>query len=508
MTKAEKFALLTDRGSAGHDLRGRSVRAALSSSTVAMVEFALRMGSTAVLARLISPEHFGLIMMVAAVTAIADQFRDLGLSLATVQRPSITHEEATNLFWINLGVGAMLALVISASSPLIAAYYAEPRLIPVTCVLAANFVFGGLMTQHQAMLTRQLQLGHTAVVRLGSTALSTALAIFLAWQGAGYWALVFREIARSALLAAGMWRCFRWIPSLPFRGTSVREIVRSGLHFSGANIFGACAGGADRFIFGRTLGAEPVAIFRQAYMLLLAPMDQVLNPLFGVSTPGMSQLQSDGRRYERYYLKLVSLVCLATMPASVFVAIYADEVTRILLGPKWSACAPIVAIFCLSVFIRQPIESTSMILVTRQQSKRYMVLSFVQNAAGVVALLIGVQWGLHGAAWADVALTYLLIAPKIWYAFRGSPVSVRNYFRTLARPAAASIGMGLLLLAAKHGLPTMPVIATVTTGALIAAVGFVGAWLLTPGGKAELAALRGDLLSALRRKSPAPAPAT
>lgn len=500
MTKAEKFARLTERGNASHDLRGRSVRAALSSGTVAVLEFALRIVSTAILARLIVPEHFGLIMMVTALTGIADQFRDLGLSLATVQRTSISHEEATNLFWINLSAGAAIALLIGASSPLVAAYYAEPRLIPVTCLLAVNFVFGGLMTQHQAMLTRQLRLGHTAIVRLGSTTLSTALAIYLAWKGAGYWALVWREVARSGLLALGMWRCFPWIPSLPFRGTSVREIARSGLHFSGANVFGACAGGADRFILGRGLGAEPVAIFRQAYMLLLVPMDQVLSPLFQVSTPGMSLLQAEERRYERYYHKLVTLVCLATMPASVFVAVYAAEVTHLLLGPKWTACAPIVAIFCLSVFIKQPIESTSLILITRQQSKRYMALSFAQSAAFVAAMLAGVQWGLHGAAWADVALTYALIAPKLWYAFRGSPISVGGYFRTLARPAAASLVMGALLLVTKHNLPTMHAVGGVLVGTAVATTSFLLIWLALPGGRSALLAIWDDLRSALHRK--------
>jgi O-antigen/teichoic acid export membrane protein len=506
MTKAEKFALLTENSATRRDLRSSSVRAALSSGTVAMFEFALRIGSTAILARLITPEHFGLVIMVSAITGVVDQFKDLGLSMATVQRASISHEESTNLFWVNFGTSALLALLVCAASPLIATFYGEPRLIPITCAMSATFVSGGMMNQHQALLTRQLRLGHTALVRLFSSVVSTAVAILLAWNGAGYWALACREIVRSALLTAGMWWCFPWVPSLPQRQTSIREILRAGVHFSGANFFGACAGCADRLVLGRSFGAEAVAVYRQACMFLMVPMDQVLSPLFQVSTPGMSMLQADERRYERYFRKLVSLVCLATMPTSVFAAVYSVEATRFLLGPKWDACAPIIAILCLSVFIRQPIESTSMILVTRQQSKRYMALSFMQNLAWVVALLIGVQWGLQGVAWVDVALTYVLIVPKLLYVLKGSPVTIGAYLKTLVRPMVASLGMGAILLAVKHLLlPELPVLPALLAGAGIAAVAFASCWLLIPGGRTEFVQITEELKTALRRKK---APAT
>src|ERR1039458_3852212 len=100
MNKAEKFRRLTCTQELRKDLRGSSVRAAAFTWAAGAVDFVLRIGSTAVLARLILPEQFGLVMMVTAVTAIADQFRDLGLSTATVQRKEISHEEVSNLFWI------------------------------------------------------------------------------------------------------------------------------------------------------------------------------------------------------------------------------------------------------------------------------------------------------------------------------------------------------------------------------------------------------------------------
>ena len=198
MNQAEKFQQLTCTHAIRNDLRGKSVRAATYTWATGMGDFVLRIGSTAILARLVLPAEFGLVMMVMAVTAIADQFRDLGLSSATVQRKDISHEEVSNLFWVNFMAGVVIALIVCAISPLVSLYYKESRLTVLTCVLAMNFIWSGLMVQHQSLLTRQLKLGYTSGIRLASSFLSTLLAVFLAWKGMGCWALVWREVVRSA----------------------------------------------------------------------------------------------------------------------------------------------------------------------------------------------------------------------------------------------------------------------------------------------------------------------
>ena len=119
MNQSEKFRRLFCTEAIRKDLRTSSVRAAGFTWAAGTADFVLRIGSTAILARLLLPEQFGLIMMVMAVTAIADQFRDLGLSTATVQRREISHQEVTNLFWINVLAGILIAAVVCAASPLV-----------------------------------------------------------------------------------------------------------------------------------------------------------------------------------------------------------------------------------------------------------------------------------------------------------------------------------------------------------------------------------------------------
>ena len=500
MNQAERFRQLTCTHAVRDDLRGKSVRAAAFTWVAGVGDFVLRIGSTALLARLILPEHFGLVMMVTAVTSIADQFRDLGLSSATIQRKEITHAEVSNLFWVNVLAGLCIAVSVCALSPLISIYYKEPRLTVIVCVMASSFVWGGSMVQHQALLARQLKLGHSAAVRVLSSAVSTGLAIWLAWMGFGYWALVWREVVRSALLTVGMWLCFRWVPGLPCWKTDIRSMMGFGANLSIANILGSFSSGIDRLLLGRYWGPGPVAIYRQAYQLLVVPMEQLLGPMFQVTQPGLSMLQAEDARYRRFYQKVLTVVCIATMPLSLFVTVNSAEITRVVLGRKWLGCAEILMILSLGTFIKAPVGWSGHVLITRGRSKRYLGLTTVQNLTLVIMMLLGVRWGMVGVAIADVVATYLFAAPNLYYSLKDSPVTVATFFSTIMRPATASMVMAIVLRILHESLPPLGAPIFLIVASFVAVAVFACVWMMMPGGKNELLTLVSDIRSALQRK--------
>jgi PST family polysaccharide transporter len=499
MNQSEKFRRLVCTDAIRRDLRSRSVRAAGFTWAAGIADFVFRIGSTAILARLLLPQQFGLVMMVTAVTAVADQFRDLGLSTATVQRKEITHQQVTNLFWINVFAGIGIALIIAAVSPLVSAYYKEPRLTLITCILATNFVWGGLVVQHEALLARTLKLGHIAVVRVLSSVISVGVAVLLAWRGYGYWALVWKEVVRWALLAVGMWICLPWLPGIPRRNANVKGLIHFGAHLSAANIVVSITAGADRFLLGRFWGAGAVALYRQAYQLLVLPMDQLLGPVFQVTQPGLSMLQTEDSKYRHFYQKVLTVVCIATMPVSLFVAATATDITSVLLGPKWLDCADVLVILSLATFIKEPVAWSAHILITRGNAKKYLQLTALQNVTLIVFMLIGVRWGIRGLATANLMATYLLAVPTTYWSLKGSPVTMRIFGATVARPAAASMVMALMVILLHHSLPPIEALASLLLTSGIAVGSFVSVWMLLPGGKAELAGLVADIRAAVQR---------
>jgi polysaccharide transporter, PST family len=504
-SRERRFEHLTRTDAVRSDLRVRSIRAVGFTAAAGFGDILLRFASTAVLARMLAPDHFGVVMMVMAVTAIADQFRDLGLSTATVQKQTISHREVSNLFWINCGIGVLMTLVVAAAAPLIAAYYQDNRLIPITFALSITFALNGLIVQHQALLARTLRLGTNAWIRLLSSVVSTVLAIVLAWQGFGYWALVWREVARSLILAGGVWVCIPWIPDLPSRAASVRGLLRFGVPLSAANIVLTIGAGADRFLLGRFWSAAAVGIYRQGYQLLTAPLDQLLAPAFQVTQPALSLLQGDAAKFRAFYSKLLICVCAVTMPLSLFVAVAADEVVMVVLGADWVATAPIVAVLGIGGFLRQPVGSSAHLLIARGESASYLRLTVLQTVTATVFMCAGVYWGPLGIAVADVAATYVLIAPRLHYSFRGSPLSIATFFVTIARPAIASMTMATVLLLMHDPLSRYGPSAFLMIGGPFAVLLFLAIWSLLPGGAAELTALVSDVRAALRKRRDQPA---
>ncbi|MGA2556778.1 MAG: lipopolysaccharide biosynthesis protein [Verrucomicrobiota bacterium] len=504
MNRAEEFERRICNQAIRQDLRGKSVRAAVFTGSAAAGDFVLRLGSGAILARLILPEHFGLVMMVLAFTGVADHLRELGLSFATIQERGITHGQVTNLFWINTLAGLGIAGVICGCSPLISAYYRDSRLIAITCLLATNYFFGGLTVQHEALLTRQLKLGHTAIVRLLASVVSTLFAVVLAFKGFGCWALVWREVSRSILAAAGMWLCFPWIPGLPSRKANVRRLLGFGTNLTLANVLATLSEGVDRLIIGRVWGAAPIGIYRQAFQLIAVPTDQVPTMIYCTVQPGLCALQADASRFQRYYQRGLAAVCIIVMPISLFVALYSTEVTRVMLGPRWAASAPILMILSFGTLIKQPITSAAWVLISCGRAKTYLALTMAQNVTVILFMLVGVRWGINGVAVAYVAATYFLIWPKLHYSLKGSPISMRAFLTPLLRPAVASAVMALALVILRFATPGQSTIPALAIGTLTGLAVFCVTWLLMPGGKAEVSSAIHDLRSALRTTGKTP----
>ncbi len=175
----------------------------------------LRFAFLFVSARLLEPSDFGLIGMVAAVTGVYQLFTSAGLSTATIHSASITDEQLSTLFWINVLVGVGLALLCVATAPLVVAFYNEPRLFWVTVAMSAGFLFTGLGVQHNAILHREMRYSALVVIELLGQVVAMAAAISMALTGYGYWSLVANATVPAAIVTAGAWLAARWVPGAP-----------------------------------------------------------------------------------------------------------------------------------------------------------------------------------------------------------------------------------------------------------------------------------------------------
>lgn len=479
------------------DLKTKSLRGGMVTVVFQAVDAVVRIGSIAVLARALMPADFGLVAMVTAITAIAEQFKDIGLSTATVQKKSISHEEISKLFWVNVVTGAAIAALICAAAAPIADFFHDGRLVGITIVIASGFVWSGAAIQHQALLRRQMRYTAIGAIQVVSTVISTGAATVLALQGYGYWALVWREVLRNVFIAIGTWLVCPWIPDFPRRHIDINGLIKFGGDITAFNIIVFLSASVDQLLIGRAYGATQLGMYRQAYQLVFWPVMQLTVPLARVAESTLSCLQDTPERYRAAYHKLLTIVNFVMMPLVLFAAIYAEEIVLVVLGHKWVEAAPLFRILALATFIRPASDSTGLLLVTCGKTRRYLMLGIATGVILLLAFGIGILWGPLGVAYGSLAATYSLLGLRLYYAFDGTPVSAGAFCRSIGPPLVASVVMAAVLLVLRPLVSTGNPLAVLTLAASIAGATYLLAWLLIPGGRTTLGDVVRDLRTSL-----------
>ncbi len=470
-------------------------------ATAGGIEFAVRLGATLVLARILAPEDFGLVAMVMALTGLVDIVKDLGLGTATVQRKDITHREISSLFWINVSVAGFLALTVSAISPAVSWFYGDGRLMAITVPLATTLLWGGMAVQHEALLHRQLKQGPLAFIRLIATIFSSSLGIALAFGGVGYWALVVREVVKSLINLLGVWWSCRWTPSFMCHPKEVRGFLSFGQDLTITNLVSSIIGKIDGILVGRFFGPVSLGVYRQAQNLIFTPVEQFNGPVLSVAQPGLSSLQAEPARYRRYYQRVVGFVALVTMPLGVFAAVYPDEITLLVLGETWLQAAPFLGVFAVAAAVRPTIATTAIVLVTLGRSRILLGLGLAHSLVFAILMIASLPWGALGIAVAHVAASVLTAPLKLYYSFKASPVTFGSFCSAIRMSLASSVFMGVSLIAFRLMFPIAQSLSSLIAGCVVGALAYLLPWLLLPSGRAELRLILHDVRNAVLRKS-------
>jgi O-antigen/teichoic acid export membrane protein len=431
-----------------HDLKGKTARGALVSTFSQGANFVLRLGSMVVLARILAPADFGLVGMVTACTGFLQLFRDAGLSMATIQRASISREQTSMLFWVNLVIGGVLAALCAAVAPILTRFYHEPRLFWMTVILGTSFVLNGAAAQHRAVLQRNMRFAVLAIIDVTSIVASVSLGIGMAMAGQGYWALVGMVICQNAVGLLGVWTAGGWLPVGPRRGTGVISMLKYGGTVTLNNLVAYIAANADKVLLGRFWGAEALGIYGRAYQLINLPTENLNATIGMVAFPALSRLQNDPERLRNYFLKGYSLFLSLVMPITIGCALFAEDIVRVFLGPKWGATVPLFRLLAPTIFSFALVNPLTWLMLATGKAKRSLKIGLVIAPCMILGYAAGLRYGPAGvAAGFSIALA-LCVAPIIYWATRGTPVSAIDTVKVLIRPLLAIlVGAGATLMA-------------------------------------------------------------
>jgi O-antigen/teichoic acid export membrane protein len=421
------------------DLKTRSVRGGSAALLTQASRAGLGLASTAVLGRLLSPSDFGAVGIVLAVTGFFAMVRDMGLTMATIQRQRIDHEEASTLFWINLAVSLVLMMVTAATGPLVAIVYADARLVGITLSLSTAILFAGAAQQHQALLKRQMKFAALARIELASLISGIVATIAVAMLGGGYWSLVTLHVTAALTTLAVTWMTSNWRPGRPSWKAGVGPMMSLGRNLTGFEVVNYLARNADNLLIGWYWGAAALGQYSRAYQLLLAPLQQINAPISAVAVPALSRLQDDPDRFRRYYLTALRLIVLVTAPFSLGLIVLADVVVSILLGPQWSEAAAIFRLLGMSAIFQPVCNTAGWIYVANGRTRAMFSWGFLASASIVMSFAVGLPFGVEAVALCYGTVVLFLVWPCMARAVRDTSISSKDVFGAIGCPMLAAL---------------------------------------------------------------------
>jgi PST family polysaccharide transporter len=384
------------------------------------VALVIQIAATTILSRLLTPEDFGIVTMVTTFSLLLSNWGSNGFTETIVQREHLTHRLASNLFWINLGVGLLLTIGFAASGSLLAWIYDNPNVQYITVGMSLTIFPMSLGVIHTALIRRAMWFTAYAGNDMTARAVSLIVTIVCGLAGWGADALIAGGIAYPVSKTIACWSLCRWVPGLPQRVPGTGDMVRFACNVYGRFSVNYFSRNTDNFLIGLRFDAQPLGFYKKAYDLFALSATQLIAPLTAVAVSALSRLHRDPVQYSRYLLGAISVVTFGGMALGANLTLVGPDVIRVLLGPGWEPSGAIFSFFGPGIGVMLLYGTHSWIHLSIGTPERWFRWGLVEFAVTTALFLIALPWGPSGIAVAWTASFWILVIPSLWYA--GKPI--------------------------------------------------------------------------------------
>ena len=347
-----------------------------------------------ILGRLLTPADYGMVGMLAIFTAITGSLQESGFTAALTNLKEATHREYNAVFWTSTGISILLYLVLYISAPLIADYFHQPGLIPLSRLVFASLLLAGIGIAHAAYMFRNMMNREKAITGFFALVGSGIIGITLALNGYSYWSLAWQQFAYICIINIGRLYYVRWMPSFHIDLTPIREMIGFSSKILITNIINQVNNNILSFIFGRLFTAGAVGNYTQAakwntmgHSLISGTMQQVAQPV-------LASINEEENRQLNVFRKMLRFTAFLSMPAMLGLAFIADFIV-VLLGEQWTDSVPLLRMLCISgAFL--PIHTLYQnLFISHGRSDTYMWCSVALVITQIVVVMVFATWGIE-----------------------------------------------------------------------------------------------------------------
>lgn len=405
---------------------------------------------SAVMARLLLPEDFGVFGMAFVFITFLQLFSQLGMGAALIQEKSLDEEDLSSVFWMNLASGIILCAIFILCAPFIAAFFRQPVLRKIVYVLSVNFIIVSLSMVQSILLTREMRFKKISVVTLASLACSGFLGIYLALNGFKVWSLVWSSVGGNIISTALMWYKSEWNPKFIFHWAKIRRLFSFGFNVLAANVVNYFARNIQDILIGRFLTPAALGYYSLANRIMLLPLQHITWRIGGVTFPAFSKIQHDEYALRDAYLKTVSLISIVTFPIMIGLSAAAPEIITTILGEKWMPAVILVQILCITGLIQSITSTIGAMILAKGRADLNLKCGLFSSPILCLGIAIGLKWGVLGVA-ITYSISYILaVSIPIFIGFRLISLKMPDFLKTLLPAAVSSLVMLACLIMCKY----------------------------------------------------------
>jgi len=354
-----------------------------------------------VLARLLSPEDYGLIGIITIFIAISNSIVDSGFSSALIRKKDADGTDYNTVFYTNLGFSAILFIILFLGGPLIADFFGRVELVSLTRVMGAVIVINAFGLIQRTILTKSVDFKRQTKISFAASVVSGLVGIAMAFLGCGVWSLVWQQISRQLLNTVLLWVYNSWHPSCSFSFSSFKSLFGFGWKLLVSGLIDTIWNQIFQIVIGKCYSPQSLGQYTRAQQFSNLFSSNLTSVVQRVSYPVLSSIQNERERLKDAYKRIIRVTMLVTFPCMIGLAVVSKSLVFVLIGDQWGACATMLPLICFCMVL-YPLHAINLnMLMVNGRSDLFLKLEIIKKviAAGPILLgiFVGIYWMLAGS---------------------------------------------------------------------------------------------------------------
>ncbi|WP_301708255.1 lipopolysaccharide biosynthesis protein [uncultured Duncaniella sp.] len=398
-----------------------------------------------VLARLLLPDDYGLIGMLAIFMAISQTFLDCGFANALIQKKDRDEIDYSTVFYFNLAVALILYGILFFFAPIIADFYNQPILTEITRVYSLTLIVNALSIVQTARLSIDLDFKLQAKASIISILISGTIGIVFAYNGFGVWALVSQGLLSASIRTMILWICGNWMPLAVFSKTSFRSLFSFGSKLLCSSLINTIYQNLSTIIIGKAFQTAELGYFTRANQFARLPSDSATAIIIKVAYPILSRLQDNDQNLVNAYTQLLRPPVFLLYPVLFLLIVLAHPLIECFIGTKWLPCVPLLQILSLGQ-LWAPLTNINLnLLYVKGRSDLVLKLEFIKKPIAFVLLLGAAFCNVYAVCVALAVYDFIAFAFNCHYTDKFFNFGFRSQFRQILPIIGYSLAMSVLV---------------------------------------------------------------